>query len=63
MQPLKDGKSHVTDFYVSRFTHQLAVTVSAPIRNEQDEIIGILAADIKFEDLVKMVEADGERPQ
>jgi isopropylmalate/homocitrate/citramalate synthase len=63
IEPLKDGKSHVTDFYVSRFTHQLAVTVSAPIRNEQDEIIGILAADIKFEDLVKMVEADGERPQ
>jgi citrate (Re)-synthase len=56
--PLKDGKSHVTDFYVSRFTHQLAVTVSAPIRNDGDEIVGILAADIKFDELVKMVEAD-----
>jgi isopropylmalate/homocitrate/citramalate synthase len=56
--PLKDGKSHVTDFYVSRFTHQLAVTVSAPIRDAGEEIVGILAADIKFDELVKMVEAD-----
>jgi len=61
--PLKDGKSHVTDFYVSRFTHQLAVTVSAPIRNEDEEIVGILAADIKFEELVKMVEEDGKQTQ
>ena len=58
--PLKDGRSHVTDFYVSRFTHQLAVTVSAPIRNELEDIIGILAADIKFEDLLKMVEQGDE---
>ncbi len=56
--PIKDGKSHVTDFYVSRFTDQLAVTVSAPIRNDQEEIVGILAADIKFEELVTMVEED-----
>ena len=54
--PLKDGKSCVTDFYVSRFTHQLAVTVSAAIRDESEDIVGILAADIKFEDLLKMVE-------
>jgi hypothetical protein len=53
----------VTDFYVSRFTHQLAVTVSAPIRNEDEEIVGILAADIKFEELVKMVEEDGKQTQ
>lgn len=58
--PLRDGKSHVTDFYVSRFTHQLAVTVSAPIRSEQDEIVGILAADMKFDELAKMVEAEGK---
>ncbi len=61
--PLKDGKSHVTDFYVSRFTHQLAVTVSAPIRNDAEEIVGILAADIKFDELVKMVEAEGKGPE
>ncbi|MGQ9655391.1 MAG: PDC sensor domain-containing protein, partial [Thermodesulfobacteriota bacterium] len=59
--PLKDGKSHVTDFYVSRFTHQLAVTVSAPIRNDEEEIVGVLAADIKFDELVKMVEEDGKQ--
>ena len=61
--PLKDGKSHVTDFYVSRFTHQLAVTVSASIRNDAEEIVGILAADIKFDELVKMVEAEGKGPE
>jgi|Deesub1362A_J573_1020465.scaffolds.fasta_scaffold00186_45 isopropylmalate/homocitrate/citramalate synthase len=57
--PLKDGRTYVTDFYISRFTHQLAVTVSAPIRNEMEEIVGILAADMKFEELLKMVEEDG----
>jgi isopropylmalate/homocitrate/citramalate synthase len=56
--PLQDGRPHVTDLYVSRFTHKLAVTVSAPIRDEQEQIAGILAADIKFEELIKMAQQD-----
>ncbi len=57
--PTVDGKVHVTDFYTSRYTGALCITVSAPIRNESDEIVGILGIDIRFEDLAKM-EENGE---
>ncbi len=58
--PMKDGKVHVTDFYTSRYTGALCITVSAPIRGADDEIAGILGIDIRFEDLAKM-EKQGER--
>jgi isopropylmalate/homocitrate/citramalate synthase len=57
--PMKDGKVHVTDFYSSRYTGALCITVSAPIRDASDEISGILGIDIRFEDLAKM-EKEGE---
>lgn len=57
--PLKDGKVHVTDFYVSRYSGSLCITVSGPILDDQDDIVGVLGIDIRFEDLVKM-EKDGE---
>ncbi|MGQ9610681.1 MAG: PDC sensor domain-containing protein [bacterium] len=56
--PLKDGKTFVTDFYISRYTMALCITVSAPIRNENEEIVGILGVDIRFEELVKLEEQD-----
>ena len=54
VEPMKDGKIHVTDFYTSRFTSALCITVSGPIRNEEDEIVGVIGLDIRFEDLAKM---------
>ena len=54
INPLKDGKVHVTDFYTSKITGALCITVSAPIRSDKEEIAGILGADIRFEDLAKM---------
>jgi len=57
--PIKSGKVYVSDFYTSRFTGALCITVSVPIRNENDEIQGILGLDIRFKDLAKM-ERDGE---
>jgi hypothetical protein len=48
----------VTDFYTSRYTGALCITVSAPIRNELEEIVGILGIDIRFEDLAKMEEME-----
>ncbi len=56
IQPMKDGKVHVTDFYTSRYTGALCITVSAPITNEYEEIVGILGIDLRFEDLAKMEE-------
>jgi citrate (Re)-synthase len=59
IEPIKSGKVFVSDFYTSRFTGALAITVSVPVRNETDEIQGILGMDIRFEALAKM-EQEGE---
>jgi len=56
--PLKDGKAYVTDFYISKYTGALCITVSAPIRGTSEEIIGILGLDIRFEELVKLEEGN-----
>ncbi|MBW2039685.1 MAG: histone-lysine N-methyltransferase [Deltaproteobacteria bacterium] len=53
IEPLKTGKVYVTDFYTSVITGALCITVSAPIRNEDEEIVGILGMDLRFEELVK----------
>ncbi len=59
IEPLKEGKIHVSDVYTSRITGALVITVSGPIFNEEDEITGILGIDLRFEDLAKM-EQDSE---
>ena len=45
---------HVTDFYTSRFTEALCITVGDPIRDNSYDIIGNLSLDIRFEDLANM---------
>lgn len=60
IEPLKDGKIHVTDFYTSKVTAALCITASAPIRNKTEEIVGVFGIDIKFEDLVKAEEDEEE---
>lgn len=56
--PMDDGKIHITDFYTSRVTGALCITVSGPIRDSQDDISGILGFDIRFEELAKMEDED-----
>ncbi len=54
INPMKNGKSYVSDFYSSKITGALCITVSAPIRSlDTEEIIGVFGVDIKFEDLVR----------
>jgi isopropylmalate/homocitrate/citramalate synthase len=53
-KPMEDGLVHVTDFYTSRFTGALCITVSGPIKNTLGELVGVLGLDIRFEDLAKM---------
>ena len=55
---MKDGKVFVTDFYISRYTDALCITVSAPIRDATEEIVGIMGVDIRFEELVKLGEQE-----
>lgn len=56
IEPIKNGKIYVTDLYSSKITGALCVTVSAPIRNQKDEIVGVIGLDIKFEHLAKTEE-------
>jgi hypothetical protein len=56
--PLQDGKTHVTDIRSSMITGKLIITVSAPIRDTQENIAGILGVDIRFEDLAKLEEEE-----
>jgi len=53
INPMKDGKSFVSDFYTSKITGALCITVSAPVRSQTDEIAGVFGVDIRFEDLVR----------
>lgn len=53
INPMKDGRSFVSDFYTSKITGALCITVSAPIRSETEEIVGVFGVDIRFEDLVR----------
>jgi hypothetical protein len=53
IEPVKTGKVYVTDFYTSMFTGALCITVSAPIRNKDEAIVGILGMDLRFEELIK----------
>ncbi len=53
ISPVKDGKSFVSDFYTSKITGALCITVSAPIASDSNNIIGVFGVDIRFEDLVR----------
>ncbi|MDO8785710.1 MAG: histone-lysine N-methyltransferase, partial [Syntrophales bacterium] len=61
--PLQTGKIHVTNFYISKMTGALCITVSAPIVDDRDEMVGIFGVDIKFEDWVKRAEDIAEATQ
>jgi isopropylmalate/homocitrate/citramalate synthase len=63
IKPLQTGKIHVTNFYISKMTGALCITVSSPIVDANDEMVGIFGADIKFEDWVKRVEDIAEATQ
>ena len=63
IKPLQTGKIHVTNFYISKMTGALCITVSAPIVDEKDEMVGIFGVDIKFEDWVNRVEDIAEATQ
>ena len=53
INPMKNGKSFVSDFYTSKITGALCITVSAPIATDAGDIAGVFGVDIRFEDLVR----------
>ena len=54
IEPVRSGRTFVTDFYKSLVTDVLCVTISTPVRNEISEIKGVFGVDLKFEDVVKI---------
>ncbi len=58
--PIKDGKIYVSDFYTSKITGALCITVSGAIRDDDDQIVGVLGADLRFEDLAKLESNGGK---
>ena len=54
IRPLKDGKIHVVGPFTSRITGALCITVSAPVRDRNEKIIGVFGADVRLEDIVKV---------
>jgi len=57
--PIRDGKIYVSDFYTSRVTKKLCITVSGLIQSAAADVLGVLGADIMFEQLVKAEEEEG----
>ncbi len=55
-EPLKDGHLHITDIYQSQFTGKLVITVSLPVTDDNDNMTGIIGADIQWEALLKRSE-------
>jgi isopropylmalate/homocitrate/citramalate synthase len=54
INPMKTGETYTSKFYTSKITSNLCITLSTPVRNKYEEIIGVLGMDIRFEDVVKM---------
>ncbi|HEY3376066.1 MAG TPA: cache domain-containing protein, partial [Armatimonadota bacterium] len=54
---LQEGGVFITDFYKSRITGVLCITVSAPILGEAGQPVGVLGADLNFAELVRMHES------
>lgn len=54
IKPLKDGKIHVVGPFQSRITGALCITVSAPLRDKKEKMIGVFGADIRLEELLKV---------
>lgn len=56
-QAKEAGKVIVTDPYVDAFTGKIVVTVAAPMRSEDGELVGVSGADITIEELVGVLDA------
>ena len=50
----------MSDFYTSKITGALCITVSAPISSDAGSIIGVLGVDIRFEEWTKSVDLISE---
>ena len=57
LQPMRTGKLHITNVHQSQVTGQLIITVSTVITDANDEIIGVIGADIQLEEIIRRAES------
>ena len=57
LQPMRTGKLHITNVHQSQVTGQLIITVSTVITDANDEIIGVLGADIQLDEIIRRAES------
>ncbi|HON37609.1 MAG: triose-phosphate isomerase [Desulfomonilia bacterium] len=57
IKTIEEGKLYVSGVCTSRITRALIITVSAPITDDNDEMVGVLGLDIRFEDVVKVIQS------
>jgi len=57
VRTIEDGKIHVSGICTSRITAALIITVSSPVVDDQDDMKGVLGLDIRFEDVVKVIQS------
>lgn len=48
IRPIKDGKIHVLGPFTSRITGALCITVSSPLRDKKNKMMGVFGADIRL---------------
>ena len=55
--PMQTGDMHIMDVYQSQFTGKLVITVSCPVTDDDDNIVGVIGVDIQLEQLLKRSQA------
>lgn len=57
IRTVETGRLQVSGVSTSRITGALIITVSAPVLNEKEDMVGVLGLDIRFEDVVKAIQS------
>ncbi len=50
--PVSTGKLHISDLYQSQYTGKLIITVAMAVTNDNDDITGVVSADIQLEEIL-----------
>jgi citrate (Re)-synthase len=54
INPLKNGEMFASDFFTSKITGELTMTVSAPIVDDNHDIKGIVGLDLRFQEIAAL---------
>jgi len=54
INPMKNGEMFATKFFTSKITGELTMTVSAPLVNDNLDILGIVGLDLRFHEIAAL---------